>query len=145
MLLLVLVLQMNAMLAAPWCHGEATMQEAQSRLATQANKTFLVRFSLHSPVTHPFTISRVSNGVVLHQRVARVPPPAAARSSVVLEDGAGRPADGGSPWFATHIAEDAEVAAPTMCELVRRLVEAGFVGQPCPKEARKLAYGGYSC
>ena len=141
---LLCVLQMDAMLAAPWCHGEATMQEAQRRLAMQANKTFLVRFSLRSPVTHPFTISRVANGVVLHQRVARVAPPAAPHSAV-LADGADGPAGADGPWFATHTADDAEVVAPTMCELVRLLMQTGFLGQPCPMEACKLAYGGYSC
>jgi len=115
---------MNKVLSAPWCHGEITQEKAQSMLMTQRSNTFLVRFSLRSPLTHPFTISRIVNGIILHQRIARI-----------SSEGFGT----GQFFYATHTSDDDAVSADSAYALIRSLIDSGYLGMPCPKNVSELS------
>ena len=117
--------ELNLLLAAPYFHGAISNEEAQSRLSTQGDKTFLVRLSSSSPLTHPFTISKVRNGVPVHKRIAR--------TSFV----AGTPGR-----FTTPMSDGSVRAGTTVNELIKALRAEGNLGDPCPKNVSPISsYG----
>ena len=117
--------ELNLLLAAPYFHGAISNEEAQSRLSTQGDKTFLVRLSSSSPLTHPFTISKVRNGVPVHKRIAR--------TSFV----AGTPGR-----FTTPMSDGSVRAGTTVNELIKLLRAEGNLGDPCPKNVSPISsYG----
>ena len=122
--------ELNLLLAAPYFHGAITNEEAQSRLSTQGDGTFLVRLSSSSPLTHPFTISKVRNGVPVHKRIAR---------TAFLPGTPGR--------FTTPMSNGSVRAGSTVNELIKTLRAEGNLGSPCPKNVSPISsYGSlFSC
>jgi len=119
--------EMNLLLAAPYFHGTISNEEAQSRLSTQGDKTFLVRVSYSNPITHPFTISKVRNGVPVHKRIAR--------SSFIV----------GTPdRFSAPMSDGSKRTGNTVNELIKKLRAEGNLGSPCPKTAASVSYGQYA-
>jgi len=118
--------EINLLLAAPYFHGTITNEEAQSRLSTQGDKTFLVRVSYSNPITHPFTISKVRNGVPVHKRIAR--------SSFIV---------GTTDRFSAPMSDGSKRCGTTVNELIKKLRAEGNLGSPCPKNASSVSYGQY--
>jgi len=119
--------EMNLLLAAPYFHGTISNEEAQSRLSTQGDKTFLVRLSFSNPITHPFTISKVRNGVPVHKRIAR--------SSFIA---------GTTDRFSTPMSDGSKRFGTTVNELIKILRAENNLGSPCPKTAASVSYGHYA-
>ena len=117
--------ELNLLLGAPYFHGAISNEEAQSRLSTQGDKTFLVRLSSSSPLTHPFTISKVRNGVPVHKRIAR---------TSFLPGTPGR--------FTTPMSDGTVRTGSTVNELIKTLRAEGNLGDPCPKNVSPISsYG----
>ena len=67
-----------------WFHGDIDSATANSRLATAAKSSFLVRCSRKTAATEPFTLSRkTKEGIICHQRIAYSP--SSATFSIVIK------------------------------------------------------------
>jgi len=56
-----------------WFHGTLSKDDAEKRLRTRPDNTFLVRLSTNDPVLTPFTISRIRGNKPTHKRITRLP------------------------------------------------------------------------
>jgi len=61
----------RTMLTEPWFHGDSSTKESEDKLFEKHPGTFLVRFSSSSPGC--FTISKISDGKIKHQKIQHKP------------------------------------------------------------------------
>ena len=107
--------ELGKIINAPWFHGDITQKEAEMRLNQRPEGAFLIRASKTSPRNYPFTLSKLRDGMPVHQRIGRLSYSYDAGERYVVQ---------------THCGH---FRCQTLLQIIDRLKELGEITTPCPK------------